>query len=333
MGNRIELSIIVPVYNVAPYLRDCIESLLDQGFSEDEYEVIMVDDGSTDTSFEIIQKYAREHRCIKAIHQDNAGVSAARNTGLDHAKGEYIAFVDGDDFLVAGALSKLCGEAQKRDADTLMYSNAVVNESTRFVHGPNISFAFRENKDKVVISTDKIWRLLINHKIIDSHALRFPNGLKYGEDTFFAGLVSMFVQADKQVFCDSCVYYYRIRTGSAMHTKSESFVVDYMNDMIRVIDLWVDFLNKYPELPKEKRNNVMERQYLLSSAAIFCALRSTTVDPYKIRQLLRNKKVYPYPFMLRIVTRKISIPNIIILFLRYNIIFELLAKTKILKGR
>ena len=113
--NQKYLSIIIPVYNVAPYLRECLDSVFSQSAPSDRYEVICVDDGSSDESGEILSAYKEQHGNFTVIRQNNAGVSAARNRGMDAAQGEYLWFVDGDDFIgtdcISGILDDLRREA------------------------------------------------------------------------------------------------------------------------------------------------------------------------------------------------------------------------------
>lgn len=101
------LSVIVPVYNIAPYVRRCIESLLCQSFLD--FELLIIDDGSTDGSAAICDEYAGKEKCIRVIHQINAGVTAARRRGVEEAKGDWICFVDGDDILPQNAFCDLYG--------------------------------------------------------------------------------------------------------------------------------------------------------------------------------------------------------------------------------
>lgn len=98
-----KFSIIIPVYNVAPYLRKCLDSVIGQAFTD--WEAICVDDGSTDESGRIINGYAQKDQRIKVIHQKNAGLSAARNSGMEAATGEWVCFLDGDDTLSSNWLS------------------------------------------------------------------------------------------------------------------------------------------------------------------------------------------------------------------------------------
>ena len=97
------LSIIIPVYNCSKYINKCIDSIINQ--KGVDYEILLIDDGSTDTSGNICDLYANKHKNIMVYHKENEGVSAARNTGIDKCRGEYITFVDSDDFLEPNALS------------------------------------------------------------------------------------------------------------------------------------------------------------------------------------------------------------------------------------
>ena len=115
-----KLSIIVPVYNVEQYIRPCLESVLNQELNEMEYEVILVNDGSQDDSFGQIQDIIDGHRNIIRIDQDNQGLSGARNTGLLHAKGDYILFVDSDDLLVKNSVAYLLQIAENTSADLVV---------------------------------------------------------------------------------------------------------------------------------------------------------------------------------------------------------------------
>lgn len=99
-----KLSFIVPVYNLEDYIEECIMSLLNQDLSHSEYEILCINDSSTDSSLEILKRLAKEHTNIIIINQENQGVSAARNNGIKNAKGEYIWFVDGDDLIARNCL-------------------------------------------------------------------------------------------------------------------------------------------------------------------------------------------------------------------------------------
>ena len=114
------ISVIVPIYNVERYLPACLESIVQQ-FIED-YEAILVNDGSTDSSGVICDEYAAKHPQFRVIHQENQGVASARNRGVSEARGEYILFLDSDDFLVPNSMSGLLDLANKNELDVLGFS-------------------------------------------------------------------------------------------------------------------------------------------------------------------------------------------------------------------
>ena len=124
--NRPMLSLVVPVYNVAPYLRQCLDSLQAQAKVVDE--IIAVDDGSTDDSPAILAEYARRLPQMRVIRQENGGLSAARNTGMRHASGKYLAFVDSDDFLAADAYRLPLERAETEQLDMLMFNSSYYYE-------------------------------------------------------------------------------------------------------------------------------------------------------------------------------------------------------------
>lgn len=128
-SNEVILSIIVPIYNVEKYLVKCIDSLLKQDIPQDSYEIILVNDGSTDNSIEIAQKYVGQNPgCVKLISQKNQGLSAARNTGIVASKGKYLMFVDSDDFLEVNVIGKLVAKTDESNLDILRFNYQNVNE-------------------------------------------------------------------------------------------------------------------------------------------------------------------------------------------------------------
>ena len=118
-NNGIKISIIIPVYNVEDYLSQCLDSVLSQDF--DDFEVICVNDGSTDNSLIILEKYAKLDSRIKIISQINGGLGSARNTGLKHANGEYVMFIDSDDYISEGSLKKIYYNAVSNNSDIVIF--------------------------------------------------------------------------------------------------------------------------------------------------------------------------------------------------------------------
>lgn len=137
--SNLKLSIIVPIYNVESYLRKCVDSLLTQDLSIDEYEIILVDDGSPDGCPAICDEYQRTMPNIKVIHRENGGLSAARNSGLTFAQGKYVQFVDSDDYLEQNVLGRLVAQMEQEGLDVLRfdYQNVRIVENQYKIFEPN----------------------------------------------------------------------------------------------------------------------------------------------------------------------------------------------------
>ena len=134
MENNIKVSVVVPAYNVENYIEDCLKSLINQTLKE--IEIIVVNDGSTDNTFEIINKYANLDFRIKVISQENQGISVTRNNGIKIAKGEYIGFVDSDDWVDENYFEELYNTAKKFDAD--------ISVASILKHKPKYNLHFSE---------------------------------------------------------------------------------------------------------------------------------------------------------------------------------------------
>lgn len=125
-----KISFIVPVYNVERYLPKCIDSLLHQGLGTGEYEIILVNDGSKDNSQYVCENYVKANLNIYLYNKENGGVSSARNLGLEHATGEYVVFIDADDYLINNAYSYIFNSLVNKDVDIIRYWSTIVNEET-----------------------------------------------------------------------------------------------------------------------------------------------------------------------------------------------------------
>lgn len=223
--NTIDLSIIIPVYNVEKYVSFCIDSLMCQG--DLRLEIILVDDGSTDRSGIIADEYARTDSRIQVIHQKNGGASAARNTGLDIAQGEYIAFVDSDDWVKEDSLAGLYDEAVKYAADVVMGNiclchqdgsldkpfNSVCGEFPRLLSGKEGFIWLVRNRFYLPTPSKYIY----NRKYLRKIQVRFEEGIMH-EDELWCPVV--LCRAERMVITDMEFYYYRRNEESVMHTTS-----------------------------------------------------------------------------------------------------------------
>ena len=233
----LKVSIIVPVYNVKDYLRECLDSLAGQTL--DSYEVILVNDGSTDGSDLICKEYAEKYPNFKLYSQENQGQSAARNHGMTFATGEYILFVDSDDFIVDDACSVLYENAKKHDADIVI--GDILNEkqiiekdvSFRYIPSENQKISTRQYCEETflynvydIIPTVRI----VRKSYLDKNNIKFLNGCFYEDHEYSMRLFT--VLEGTVVKIRFPFYYYRMdRPGSTTNYASAK----KGNDFIKVL--------------------------------------------------------------------------------------------------
>ena len=188
-------SIIVPIYKVPEvYLRKCIDSLLEQGIEKSEYEVILIDDGSPDKCGDICDEYAKSNENIKVIHKENAGVSVARNYGMDIAKGDYIIFVDGDDYVLKNSLIQIKDILKKEDADIYFFKYIRNDKKYEIEDNYKIIDIEDEKIKKIVISQYETiegmcmgspWGKVFKNKFLKDNNLKYKEGIKKAQDRVF----------------------------------------------------------------------------------------------------------------------------------------------------
>lgn len=211
-----DLSIIVPVYNVEDYIRPCIESIFCQGLNEDVFEVIIIDDGTSDNSFENIADFISQHKNISVIRQKNQGVSVARNAGLLKATGEYILFVDSDDLLFQGALLPVVEKAIISKADLIMadFTKMEDDEIKQIQTSQRKADTHKtqEKNGKTLFLEDQnprecyIWRTLYRRKFLTDNQIKFIPGMCY-EDLPFT--YECYLNAGKCLRINTPLYIYR----------------------------------------------------------------------------------------------------------------------------
>ncbi|MBR5762379.1 MAG: glycosyltransferase [Lachnospiraceae bacterium] len=226
-SNRVEVSIIVPVYNVSAYLNRCIESLVSQSYAN--IGIILVDDGSADGSSEICNEWAAKDPRIRVIHKPNGGLSSARNAGLEVANSEYVAFVDGDDFVDAGYVEKLFKSARENSADITICNYRFVDENGHEISNDNYtrytrqgSFdsyeALRLFEDKSYRTFfDVVWNKLFRRELFEG--VRFPDGISIVED--IAVMPVLYHRAATLSVVDDGLYNYVYRVESLSHAKRD----------------------------------------------------------------------------------------------------------------
>lgn len=228
------LSFIVPVYNAEKYLGECLDSLLDQDIPKEEYEIICVNDGSKDGSLAILQAYAEKHRSIVVLDRENGGVATARNAGLDAARGEYIWFVDSDDFVKPNTLSRLQSKILETACDRLIIGAYL------FVDTLSEEEAALSRQGKLPVNApwydSVVWRCLLRRSFLQEHALffRYPD-LTHGEDGLF--MYEVTVAEPKSAQIEEALYFYREHSGSAETSLSVENQKRKMRCYIRIVKI------------------------------------------------------------------------------------------------
>lgn len=213
--NNILVSVLVPAYNVEKYLPQCLDSIVNQTYQH--LQVVVVDDGSKDNTLSIAQEYAAKYSFVEVYHQENAGVATARNNLLSHVKGDYVLFVDSDDWIEQDMVEFLVDKVQTYNAEVVT-CGIVVNNT-------EISSDYRQkiwNKETVIEKflfhkelSGSLWNKLVKTSLL--HNIRFHSQISYGEDALFCWLV--FQQICTLVWTDRQLYHYRKNMNSISRQK------------------------------------------------------------------------------------------------------------------
>jgi len=229
------ISIIIPVYNAEKYLSSCLDSLLAQTYPH--LQIILVNDGSTDASPHICDTYAKKYAHIQVIHQENQGVSAARNTGIANAKGLYLAFIDADDYVAADYFDHLYNKIKEQEADIICCNfQEIVNGTPIPCDVPKV-IAPRKITDSHHFYEDTIqcqetywscvWGKLIKTEL--ARKALFPLGVRYGEDQIY---MYDLLRLEPIVYLDTYVGYYYVRNeDSAMGSRNEYNIARCLDEL------------------------------------------------------------------------------------------------------
>ena len=233
---RIAVSVIVPIYNTRPFLEECVRSILNQQFSE-PFEVLLVDDGATDGCDVLCDELAAQDKRIRVFHQENQGLSGARNTGIDAARGRYYAFVDADDVVHPGYLQALYDACETHDAYMAICAVEDVNEDGTsqdppeytlpaetgvFVGKDLLNRFYAPNGTYYTVAWNKLYRAEV------WKLLHYPEG-RLHEDDFVAH--RLFWRCDKVVCLDAPLYNYRLRKGSICRTEMKPGAFDAVDGL------------------------------------------------------------------------------------------------------
>lgn len=233
-----KFSIIIPVYNVEEYIEKCISSVLNQDF--DDYEIIVVDDETPDNSMAIVQRFANEFpEKIKIIHQKNKGLGGARNTGAAEASGDYLVFLDSDDYLSENMLKEVNDCLEKEPTDMLIFNFLLVHPSGEEIAKRNICAKARvckTHKEKVelLLSSPAAWNKVYNRAFYSECGAFFPEKMLY-EDVVTRYLIA---RAKSIQLCPLYLYNYVQRDNSIMHSEVSPRVMEITAVTNLILDLF-----------------------------------------------------------------------------------------------
>ena len=292
------ISVIIPVYNVEAYLPRCLDSVLGQTFRD--IEVICVNDGSIDSSLEILHTYAQKDSRVRVIDQERKGIAAARNTGLEIARGQWISFVDSDDAvrqdIYESLLSHCLGDAEAICFSAQELTDTVPHQEIKsgYFDVKFSGFIILEDNDLLRLSATVWDKLYLRSKVEELH-LRFPEGVWYEDNAFIWNYFSL---CRKTFFVKDKLYFYYRRDGSFMtksREKTEGLALHYISIIENIHDFWLS----HGLLPA--------KQYLFEKASLFLFRAAIASCPpwevagiiYRLSLFLRHCSFIPNDFVLR----------------------------------
>jgi len=253
---KVKVSVIIPVYNVESFLRPCLDSIINQTLKE--IEIICIDDGSKDNSLEILQEYAKKDERFKIIHQENAGAGAARNVGLDNAQGEYISFIDADDWVKHKLYKRLYSVAKEEDLDIVMFKMINYDHEQNKLYETgyyNLSqlkkwfdgsiFNEKNTKNKIFSMSVSPGGKLYKRNLIESINARYPEGMIFEDTPFF---MEVYLNAKRSKILNE-YFYFRRRTEKSVTTQFDKRYLDH----IPMTNILIDIFKKYDKFEFYKR--------------------------------------------------------------------------------
>lgn len=289
---RVKVSIIIPVYNVEEYLRDCLDSVVNQTLRD--IEILCVDDGSPDGCGRILDEYAEKDKRIKVIHQENQGVSVARNVGIEKSTGEYVYIMDSDDWLDVNAMEVAYRKAQKENYELLFF-----NIYRYFEHSGEKKQAlvqkYYKNKPYKYWSGGAAWWSLIKRSVLnDNKDIRFPASIMagHGEDGIFT--FKLYCKCKNIGILDNYLYYYRIRSGSSI-TRRDNVGREFLT-VSNYFDIVTDWIDKYGNWERDAPRFISNIQRQVNSY-VLRSEKYNLVDKCKVFSRLKNEFKRAIPFL------------------------------------
>lgn len=321
--NDIVVSIIIPLYNAENYIGACIKSILDQEMTD--FEIIIIDDGSTDNGYQICADYAQDDSRVKLFKVPNGGPAKARNFALSKASGKYIEFVDSDDILLPGALMKLKKIADKTDAELLVASASILDVNDKIIR--NISFdddrcyeVADALKQMEIPEKEKylhyIWNKWYLKELINKEHVSFDESLRLGEDFVFN--CNVFSVVNKIMVSSSKLYGYYRRDNGSLSGKFNPQEIDRR----RIVDgKYIELLSRYSLYETRKAKYDAQIGDVCLNSIIAVGLAGNSVSTAQKRSYIKTFVDSEYNQYIKTVdanSSKISIKKVLIMLLINN---------------
>lgn len=302
------VSVIVPIYNVDKYLRRCIDSVLNQSYSN--YEVILIDDGSTDLCGDICDEYKNKFNNIKVIHQKNQGLSAARNTGIDNCSGDYLIFIDSDDYIEKHFIEYHVNVIKRYNADM------VISGIETYYEGNEENNLEKKSKSEMLLPPGEVLKRMLMQKGIDVGAvakvysrkqfenIRYPVGKVYEDMLVVDKIIRNY---NRIVVSDYVGYFYLQRQGSILHTKMDRKRMSLIDASFYLIDFCQE---NYPEV----KNAAIYRFVINNFQILKISVREKKFQ--KESNVIRHNilKYKKYIFLSEEITLKMKVSTFLLLF-------------------
>jgi len=291
-----DVSVIIPVYNTEKYLSACVDSILQQDHVS--LEIILVDDGSTDSSVSICDNYAQKHDNIKAIHIKNSGPATAKNEGLKLAQGNYIALTDSDDKMKPLMLHKMVSAGYEHDADIICCNYEQIDENGNVSHLNSTNKRYVLDHEEGLVhffSKDKIysqcWTKLYKRQMLVDHHIENDPGLRTDEDFIFN--IRAFIHAQKTVIVDEPLYVYTHRENSLAHAYFKKNISQYIDNRIKRVQVTQEAVKNETTAIKEWStvHIIMYYNELLGKVALFPEYYSDKRIKEILKFIRRNKHI------------------------------------------
>jgi len=298
------ISVIVPVYNVEQYLEKCLDSIINQTF--EDIEIICVNDGSTDNSRKILEEYKNKDNRIKIIDKENGGLSSARNAGMKIARGEFISFIDSDDWVDLTMFEKMYKNITSLNTDISICAVHLFDESMQKINDneayfnlsnfdssfDNKAFSYEDTKAFLMDVCVMAWNKLYRHSFLQECKAQFPDGLIFEDGPFF---FSIFFKTKRVSIVRDLLYYYRInRAGSIVQKGGKPFL-----DIIDVVNLMFKSLKETSILDdvkysffKTKADDIIYRYELIA-----LKLKNKFSKKFKNESCLLDESIFDFSYI------------------------------------